>query len=156
MAEIVVTVVLVSLPETGKSTIDATIVDPEISPDHLVCQSCESWSFISCAATCKNQCSGHGVCRKIRHVSVLSDSRVNCSAEMPKHNKVEVLIPIAFICAFLAVVLLVYVQLREQRCWNRGYTSDDEEESTNVEEPKFLSKVDSNRKRTLRSRPARG
>ena len=139
----------------GKSTIDAYDCRPgDQSGPFSLSQSCESWSFISCAATCKNQCSGHGVCQEDSTcLCTLGFEGVDCSAEMPKHNKVEVLIPIAFICAFLAVVLLVYVQLREQRCWNRGYTSDDEEESTNVEEPKLLSKVD---RGTLRSRPARG
>jgi len=146
---------------SGDGTSTITAFDCRAGDDsgpYSLNQPCDSWSFISCAAMCKNDCSGHGVCQQdTTCLCTLGYEGTDCSTVMPVNNNVDVLIPIAFICAFLAVVILVYVQVSTQRCWNRGYTSDDEEEeSSSIEEPKFLSKADTKRKKTLRSRPARG
>lgn len=125
---------------------------------------CDSWSFLSCASLCKNDCSGHGVCQTDGSCQcTLSYEGDDCSRVLDVHNKIGAMVPIAFVAAVVVVGILIVGPVSEQRCWNEGYTSDDDDDDDAKLEALEESSAEDARasrpllsKTTLRSRPARG
>jgi len=123
-------------------------------------QTCDSWNYLSCTESCPNECSGHGVCQDDGScLCSLSYEGEDCGTEKEVHNKAEIIIPIAFLCALFVVSLLVFEQVRDQRCVREGNRSDDEEPELEDAAWESAAVDDQNASATtslLRSRPARG
>lgn len=126
---------------------------------------CDSWSYLTCSETCPNGCSGQGVCDTDGVCTCLPGYEgSDCSTEQETHNKAEILIPIAFLCALFVVSLLVFEHVRDQRCMRDGNRSDDEDpelepatwEEGGQEGTYGPSVNDPTKAPLLRARPARG
>lgn len=126
---------------------------------------CDSWSYLTCSETCPNGCSGQGVCDTDGACTCLPGYEgSDCSTEQETHNKAEILIPIAFLCALFVVSLLVFEHVRDQRCMRDGNRSDDEDpelepatwEEGGQEGTYGPSVNDPTKAPLLRARPARG